>query len=190
MDNKEAIIQATAKLIEEEGEHLEKITVREICKRAGVGLGLVNYHFGNKDKLIEQCIERMINETVERFQNIQEKTEGLTPFEKLEYLGNMTLDFLFEHYAVSKISVLTDMQTPKDNDNTNRTYRAYLPLVAACRPDLDGSGVRRKTFCLITAMQQMFLRYETVSKLMDIDLTKKENRKAWHTQMLHDILEV
>ena len=48
MDNKEAIIQATIKLIEEKGEHLEEVTVREICKRAGVGLGLVNYHFGNK----------------------------------------------------------------------------------------------------------------------------------------------
>ena len=190
MDNKEAIIQATTKLIEEKGEHIEEITVREICKRAGVGLGLVNYHFGNKDKLIEQCVERMINGTVERFQNIQEKTEGLTSFEKLEYLGNMTLDFLFEHYAVSKISVLTDMQTPKDNDNTNRTYTAYLPLVAACRPDLDESSIRRKTFCLITVMQQMFLRYDTVSKLIDIDLTKKENRKAWHAQILHDILEV
>jgi len=190
VDNKEAIIQATMELIEENGEHLEEITVREICKRAGVGLGLVNYHFGNKDKLIEQCVERMINGIVEQFQNIREKTEGLTPFEKLEYLGNMTLDFLFEHYAVSKISVLTDMQTPKDNDNTCRTYVAYLPLVEACRPDLDESGVRRKTFCLITVMQQMFLRYDTVSKMLEIDLTKKENRKAWHTQILHDILEV
>ena len=53
MDNKEAIIQATIKLIEEKGEHLDEVTVREICKRAGVGLGLVNYHFGNKDQLIE-----------------------------------------------------------------------------------------------------------------------------------------
>ena len=190
MDNKEAIMQTTIELIEEKGEHMEEITVREICKRASVGLGLVNYHFGNKDKLIELCVERMINRIVENFQDIRENTEGLAPFEKLEYLGNMTLDFMFEHYAVSKISVLTDMQTPKDNDNTNRTYTAYLPLVAACLPDLDEQSVRRKTFCLITVMQQMFLRYDTVSKLMDIDLTKKENRKAWHTQILHDILEV
>lgn len=49
MDNKEAIIQATMTLIEEKGEHLEEITVRDICKNAGVGLGLVNYHFGSKE---------------------------------------------------------------------------------------------------------------------------------------------
>ena len=84
MDNKEAIIQATMELIEENGEHPEEITVRAICKRAGVGLGLVNYHLGNKEKLIEQCIERMINGIVEDFQNIREKTDRLTPFDKLE----------------------------------------------------------------------------------------------------------
>ena len=115
MDNKEAIIQATIKLIEEKGEHLEEVTVREICKRAGVGLGLVNYHFGNKDKLIEQCIERMINGTVEHFQNIREKTDGFTPFEKLEYLGNMTLDFLFEHSitVTDSTSICNIMPFPK-----------------------------------------------------------------------------
>lgn len=113
MDNKEAIIQATIALLRENGENLEAITVREICKSADVGLGLVNYHFGNKDNLIELCVERIINGIVENFQSIREKTKDLPPFEKLEYLGNMTLDFLFEHYAVSKISVLTDMKNPK-----------------------------------------------------------------------------
>jgi len=190
MDNKEAIIQATMTLIEEKGEHLEEITVRDICKNAGVGLGLVNYHFGSKEKLIEMCVERIINGIVERFQNMREEAKALSSFEKLEYLGNMTLDFLFEHSAVSRISVLTDMQTPKANDNTHRTYAAYLPLVAACRPDWDETTVKRKTFCLITIMQQTFLRYETISKMLDIDLSQRDNRRAFHTQILHDVLEV
>lgn len=190
MNGKEAIIQTTIELIEEKGEHLDEITVREICKRAGASLGLVNYHFGNKDKLIEQCIERMINGTVEHFQNIRGKIDGFTPFEKLEYLGNMTLDFLFEHYAISKISILTDMKSPKENDNTNRTYLAYLPLVAACRPDLDEAAIRRKTLYLITVMQQMFLRYEIISQAWGMDLKQKEIRKNFHAQVLHDIMEI
>ena len=60
MDNKEAIVQATIALIEEKGEKLNTITVREICKRAEVGLGLVNYYFGNKDKLIAFCVEKLL----------------------------------------------------------------------------------------------------------------------------------
>lgn len=135
-------------------------------------------------------MERIINGIVERFQNMQEEVETLSSFEKLEYLGNVTLDFLFEHSAVSRISVLTDMQIPKANDNTHRTYAAYLPLVAACRPGWDNTTVKRKTFCLITIMQQIFLRYETISKMLGIDLSQRENRRAFHTQILHDVLEV
>lgn len=190
MDSREAIMQAATSLINEKGERIDEITVREICKRANVGLGLVNYHFGNKDKLIELCVERMVNGIVEHFCSLQEKTAGMTPFEKLNYLGGMTLDFLFEHYAVSRISMLSDMSAPKDDDNTHRTYLAYLPLVSACRPDWEEATLKRKTFCLIAAMQQLLLRHKIFLKLYGIDLTKSEERKAVHEQMLHDILGV
>lgn len=106
MDSREAIIQAATSLIEENSAHPENITVREICKRADVGLGLVNYHFGNKDKLIEQCVERMINGIIENFQRIREETDGFSPFEKLEHLGNLTLDFLFAHEAICLASFM------------------------------------------------------------------------------------
>lgn len=188
MDSKEIIIQATVELINEKGERMNEITVREICKRANVGLGLVNYHFENKEKLIELCVERMVNGIVDNFHFIQEKTEGLEPFEKLEYLGNMTLTFLFDHYAVSKTSILTDMCTPKEDDNTHRTYRAYLPLVSACRPDWDSATVERKTFCLIGTMQQAFLRHKVIEKIQGLDLTRPEDRRVFHTHILHDII--
>lgn len=190
MDHKEAIIQATIELINEKGDRLNEITVREICKRSGVGLGLVNYHFGNKEKLIEVCVEHIINGIVEQFQNMQEEMQQFTPFEKLEHLGNMTLNYLFEHEAVSRVSILTDMQAPKETDNTNRTYAAYLPLISACRPDWSEETVQRKTFCLITVMQQLFLRHKAVSSILGVDLNSERDRKELHAQILHDILEV
>ena len=69
MDHKEIIIRAATELIEERGEQISDITVREISKRAHVGLGLINYHFGNKDNLIAICVERVINGIVENFQS-------------------------------------------------------------------------------------------------------------------------
>lgn len=188
MDNKEAIIQATIALINEKSDDPNEITVREICKRAGVGLGLINYHFGNKDKLIELCVERIINGIIEQFQNIREETEGFTPFEKLNYLGNMTLNFLFENETVSKISILTDMRTPKEHDNTHKTYAAYLPLVSACRPDWDEETAKRKTFSLIAIMQQAFLRHKVLLQTMGIDLKTEEARRTFHTEILQNIL--
>lgn len=189
MDNKESIIQATIALIEEKGENIDTITVREICKKAHVGLGLVNYYFENKDKLIDICVEKIVNGIVDKFTIIREQTKNCTPYEKLECLGNMTLSFLFDHYAVAKISIMTDMRNPKENDNTHRTYLAFLPLVAACRTDWDIDKIKRMTYCLITTMQQAFLRHEIILLTQGINLLNAEERKAYHSQMLKDILE-
>ena len=188
MDNKEAIIQAAIELIEEKGKQIDEITVRDICKKAGVGLGLVNYHFGNKDALIEQCVERMVSAVVEQFQNLQQTGADCSPFEKIEYLGNLTIDFLFDHPAISRISAISDMKSPSEHDNTSRTFEAYLPLVAECRPDLDDKELRRRTLYLVTIMQQVFVRQKNMSQIFGVDLGVKENRHSVHAQILHDIL--
>ena len=190
MDNKQSIIRATTELIEEKGERIDAITVREICKRADVGLGLINYYFENKDKLISLCVEKIINGIVDKFNEIRAQTKDCTPYEKLDRLGNMTLTFLFEHSAVAKISIISDMGTPKEGDNTHRTYLAFLPLVAACRPDWEEDKIKRATYCLITTMQQAFLRHEIILLTHGVNLRNPEERKIYHRQMLKDILEV
>lgn len=188
MNNKEMIIQATISLINEKGENVNNITMREICQKANVGLGLVNYHFENKEKLIATCVERIVNGIVSRFAEMSEKVKDCTPFEKLDYFGNMTLTFLFDHYAISRISILTDMQTPNENDNTHRTYLAYLPLVATCRPDWDKNKVAEMTYCLITIMQQSFLRHEVIRKTQGINLKNSKERKMFHKKMIENLI--
>ena len=188
MDNRNAIIQATISLINEKGENVNNITMREICKKANVGLGLINYHIENKDNLISTCVEKIVNNIVAKFVEMSEKAKECTPFEKLERLGNMTLTFLFEHYAISRISILSDIQSPNENDNTHRTYRAYLPLVASCRPDWDKNKVAEITYCLIITMQQSFLRHEVIRKTQNINLKNNEERKRFYKKMIENLI--
>ncbi len=188
MDNQEAILQATIALIEEKGENIDAITMREISKKANIGLGLINYYFQNKEQLIAQCVERIVLGVVDQFAKLREQAKDATPFEKLDRLGNLTFTFLFDHSTMAKISMLSDMRTPKENDNTHRTYLAFLPLVAACRPHWEEEKVKRATFCLIVTMQQAFLRQEIILRTRGVNLLNKEERKKYHRQMLQDIL--
>ena len=51
MDSKEAIMQATIALINENGKCIDDITVREICKKADVGLGLITVSLTSSARL-------------------------------------------------------------------------------------------------------------------------------------------
>lgn len=188
MDSKERIIEVTTELIREKGDRLHEITVREICRRADVGVGLVNYYFASKDHLIETCVERIVNGIVDVFRTMEAATRQMAPFERLEMLGRRTFTFLFEHCALSRISILGDMRSPRVDDNTHRTYAAYLPLVAACRPDWDEKTAQRRTFDLIAAMQQAFLRADVIREQTGVDLVKEADRNAFHTRVLRDLL--
>lgn len=190
MNSRKKIIKAATELISENPDCPEEITIREISKRAGVGVGLINYHFETKEKLIEVCVENIINGIVANFVKISEQTKNDPPFERLERLGNMTLGFLFEHRAVSKISEISDMKSPSVNDNTQRTLEAYIPLVADCRPDWEEEKIRRKTFELIACMQLSFLRQDVLRETDGTDLNDACERKKYHDLMLRSILEM
>jgi AcrR family transcriptional regulator len=58
-DTRERLLDAAEQVFVESGYY--DATVREICKRAGVNLALVNYHFGDKLQLYIEVIRRAMN---------------------------------------------------------------------------------------------------------------------------------
>ena len=66
-ETKEAILRETIQLIREKDGDLSQVTARLIAERAGVSLGLINYHFGNKDNLILECTQLIINDVISSF---------------------------------------------------------------------------------------------------------------------------
>ena len=62
LDPKDRILKATVMLLSEEPQP-ETITVRQITQRADVGVGLINYHFGSKDALLNEAIAILMRES-------------------------------------------------------------------------------------------------------------------------------
>ena len=52
------ILNSTLELIETEG--LDNVTLRKIATLANVNLALINYHFGSKDKLINEALKEIL----------------------------------------------------------------------------------------------------------------------------------
>jgi AcrR family transcriptional regulator len=62
-DLRQKIIDTAKEMLDETGD-VHKITVRQIAERAGVGIGLINYHFNSKDNLMSIAIGSAMVKTI------------------------------------------------------------------------------------------------------------------------------
>lgn len=172
---KERIIRVTIDLIQESGGNINEVTTRLIAERAGVGVGLVNYHFISKDLLIEQCVQRIINDVIMTFRPDIQK--DLSPIERLKTITKLVIEFLLDHPAVSRISILGDYQNPRIIDNTMKTVNGFVLL-------LKNSNISEKEkemllFSLTSILQVAFLRRDISKECFGIDFYNKEERDSF-----------
>ena len=176
---KEVIIDVTTELIQENNGNITKITSRKIAERAGVGLGLINYHFGSKDNLITICVQRIINNVVMCFapdkKNYNEK-DGLDDKERLADWAKQVYDFLFDNYAISKISILGDMQNYQAKSNSVYTQMGFS---MAIRNDIGEENKKLLAFILTSTMQVAFLSGTSYKEILGYDLTIKSERDRY-----------
>ena len=119
---KNRIIEVTTELIKKHNGNIKDITARMIATKAEVGLGLINYHFGSKEKLITECVQRIIGKVVTEFQMTNQYE---TDKERLMDCATNVFNFLFEHSAISRISILGDLQNYTENCNSVLTQRGF-----------------------------------------------------------------
>lgn len=178
---KEHIIEVTTELIEKYNGETKKITARMIAEKAEVGLGLINYHFGSKDNLITECVQRIIGEVVSGFHMEQ---EFLSDKERLIAWATYVFDFLFEHSAISRISILGDFQNYSQDSNSIYTQYGFAKSLNS---DISEKDKTMLMFILTAAMQVAFLGSATVNQILGYDFTKKKDR-AKYIEKLVDIL--
>jgi AcrR family transcriptional regulator len=169
---KEKIINAAAELIEKSEGNMEAITIRAISEKAGVGVGLLNYHFQTKEHLIETCVQKIIGDVIKEYR--PKDIEGLSRLERLKLTVKSVADFLIANPSVSRISVLSDYKSPQLCDNTMKTVQGFLSVF-----DVEGildKGKKIISFMLTSVLQALFLRKDISKALFGYDFYNKTER--------------
>lgn len=180
---KNRIIEVTTELIEQHNGNIKDITARMIATKANVGLGLINYHFESKEKLITECVQRIIEKVVTEFQ-MTEQYE--TDKECLTVCATYVFDFLFEHSAISRVSILGDFQNYTEKCNSVLTQQGFS---LSLKNGILNEDKSMFVFILTAAMQVAFLGSETVKQLLGYDFTKTEDRAAYISKLVDFLFE-
>lgn len=173
---RDRIIEATIELINKNDGDINKVTARLIAYHAGISLGLINYHFGNKDNLILECTQKIISQVVMTFDPQLEdgKAKGVeTGRIRLISTAQQVFEFLFKNKAISRISILGDMQGYDSDNNTVHTQMGFMHVIG---DSISDESKRRISFLLISSMQSAFLAAEVSNEFIGYDLTKKNQR--------------
>ncbi|HKM45855.1 MAG TPA: TetR family transcriptional regulator [Dysgonamonadaceae bacterium] len=173
---KENIINSTIDLIQSSDGLVENITIRDISKNADISVGLINYHFGTKQKLIEICVQRIISQVMKSFSDLEnenpQKHLHTDDFSEMTAFITRVFSFLTDHPEVSKISILGDLAQPNPKNNSSVSYKAIYKAIA----DTESENMRKlKAFMLLACIQSAFLNRHIIKELLDVDFVNEDD---------------
>lgn len=186
---KEAIIQATTELIEGSDGNIDSITARSIADKSKVALGLINYHFGSKDNLIALCVQRIINKVLMNFAPDKKDNtidDGLTDKERLTSFAQQTFQFLFENYAMIKISILSDFKNYRPKSNSFYTQMGVRFALGSNIPEEKKQLI---AFSLTSILQTAFLTGKDAKQIMGYDLADRCERDRFVADTVSMLME-
>lgn len=169
---KEKIIETTIQLLKQEGGNTQNITMRGIAETVGIGTGLINYHFGTKEKLIEICVQRIISNVISVFKPQINKADN--KIDILKDVAKQVMDFLMDNQEISRVSILSDLMEPMILDNTMKTVLGFMNVL-----DNTEENTKRITYCFTLILQGIFLRKDVIKDAIGLDINNKAQRDSF-----------
>lgn len=180
---KNQMIEAAIELIEQSDGNIKSVTSRMIAEKAGVGLGLINYHFGSKDNLITECVQRIIGRLVE---DSRVERKYATDRERFTAWAVGLMDFIFDHPALCRISILNDLENYTINSNSIYTQDKVIQILEGV---VSEKNKHMLAFIIVSLVQTTFLGQKAVGKQLGYDFTKPEDRAAYVNRLIDIIYE-
>jgi AcrR family transcriptional regulator len=185
-NTKELIISVVMDMLGE-GLQAEMLTTRGIATRAGIGVGLINYHFQTKERLIDIALGRYADKAVAMMPGIVNGSDG-TPKQKLKKLSKFTAGSLAHNPSIARISILRDLSSGSPDDGIQKILKAYEPLVLQIvGDDKYWSQLIGSIFCF--TFQSAFLRAGVIKETTGFDFFDDTQRDKFVEDTIETVLQ-
>jgi hypothetical protein len=183
---KQRLINVTLELICQ-GKKPSEITVADITEKAGVGNGMVNYHFQSKDNLMRTTVKRVIvcakNALPDKL-----KPHGNTSAEKrLSIILKESTNFFAENPEICKIAILDNLS----NDDDTIHLLSDVDVFNDCLKELynnDKYKIWIKNYIIASFFNYIFLKAEVIKKETGFDFYDKKQRDNAVDNFIKDLL--
>jgi AcrR family transcriptional regulator len=184
---KEKVIKTTIELIKEYGD-TSMITVRDIAKKAGVGLAMINYHFQTKDNLINECLIKIVGQLLENY-GTYSSTSEIKPADKMRVIGKGIAAFMVINPGFSRVVIMNDLGSPGIDDNSAKLAKMFFPVVK----DIFGEQKTDQEILvllhmIISSIEVGFLRRDVIKETMGIDFSDATQRDNFIEYCIHGII--
>lgn len=189
------LIKVGVKILEQKG--LKGISVREICNRANVNLGMFSYLFQNKDNYLKILFETVRLNLI-CFLNL-ESVKDFNSFEKMKYVYQKMIDYTFLNKNLMR-SMIVDAALDKQLYETYLKKRILqpfdLPFELIEQAQNDGYirkdvskykihyGIVHNVFVPILLSDCKIFMFNRED--VDLDI-KKEEYLSWFEKILNDL---
>lgn len=165
-DTPNTILDAVQSIIVRDG--VQGTSMRQIADEADVSLGLISYHFDDKDRLIVATFERATAEIREASRKAASEVDDPNDKVRAFLRSSFSDEFLTHDYLQLRVSLwavaLTDAELAKvDADYGRRYEEALQEIVLIARPHLDPTelhGRCSKAIALTNGLWLDWARFE------------------------------
>lgn len=192
-ETKEKILQCTIQLINELGGDFDKVTIRMIAERAGVGVGLTNHYFKSKELLFSECVDTAFGDLLALF-NVP-GAEDKNPIELTKETALSVLEFFLKNESLATVALVNDCCQPSAENYTTRIVDsfAYCLVDKHQLADITSNTMmnekmktqfrehiiseqRMKAFMITATLKEAFLRRALLRETIGVDIMNEEQR--------------
>lgn len=181
-DTRQVII-STTKILLDETPDINKITVRQIAERAGVGLGLINYHFQSKENLLSSVIGDVMSKTISEY-TLNDTFSNLLPIDKLKEMMKALYNIADRHEKLLRFILLHEIT----NENM-QTPLYIIPLLKEIFGDQkDDMQLRIIALQILYPIQVTGIKQKAFSLYSGIDLTNIKQRDYFVDSLVDNLI--